>query len=89
MQRITETIPAVLEAGTYKPRRLFDQAPCSHTPPHSTANILKTKKLPQPTLTKTPSYGRGNSITTKYFGHIKWKLHSKGVLNTVVSTTVY
>ena len=88
MHRITEIIPPLLEARTYKPRRLLDQAPCSHTPPHSTDNILNTKKVPRPTPTKTPSYGSSNSINNQmFFGHIKQKLHSKGLLKTVVSNT--
>ena len=62
LQRGTETIPELLEDGTYKPRRLLDQSPFSHTPPHSTANILNTKKVPIPTPTKIPSNDRGKSI---------------------------
>ena len=70
LQRGTETIVALLESGTYKPWRLLDEAPCIHTPPHSMANILNTKKVPPLTPTKTPSYGSGNSINnnkTKLF----------------------
>ena len=67
LQRSTETIPELLGAGTYKPRQLLDQAPCSHTPPHSTANTLDTKKLPRPTSTKTRSYVSGNSINNQMF----------------------
>ena len=67
MQISTETIPPILESRTYKPRQLIEQAPCSHTPPHSTANMPNTKNISQPNLTKTPSYGSGNSINNQFF----------------------